>query len=75
MISSTEEENIKIELKKWIADNRSHLPINIDYWDIHISKIEENSMEEPTMLEFGKYNAKQISTSSFYKPSSRIVKV
>lgn len=61
------------ELNEWIKNNREILPINIDYWQVHIHEkktIGINARE----ITFGKYNSTDLRTDKFYKSISRLVK-
>lgn len=75
MNNEIEEEAIKKDIKKWIEENRENFPLNIDYWSIHINDKQPPSSQEDKMLSFGRYNAKEINTNTFYKPQSRIIKI
>lgn len=65
---------IKETLQKWIDENRENLPLNIDLWNIDIHENIPNEAPQK-MLSFGSYNAKGVTTASFHKPHSRIVKL
>ncbi|WP_165439454.1 hypothetical protein [Chryseobacterium phocaeense] len=63
------EDKIKEEIKKWIDDNRGSLPLNVDSWEIHVSRNKEN--KKPASIELGKYNARIMISDPFYKPYSK----
>lgn len=63
------EDKIKEEIKKWIDDNRGSLPLNVDSWEIHVSRNKEN--KKPASIKLGKYNARIMISDPFYKPYSK----
>ena len=65
---------INDEINKWITENQESLPINIEFWDVNVflKELDDNSIK---LLEFGKYNSKDVTTQSFYKPLTRLIRL
>lgn len=63
------EDKIKEEIKKWIDDNRSSLPLNIESWEMHVVSNRED--RNPANIKLGRYNAEIMISDPFYKPYSK----
>lgn len=65
---------IEREIVDWIDGNRKILPLNSEYWKIHISGKTKQTMTKKT-LAFGKYTATDLLIETFYKSISRTIKL
>lgn len=65
-----EEDTIKEKVKAWLEENREHLPLNIDSWEITVTENKNTGQVKPINL--GKYNAATLLTHPFYKPYSKM---